>query len=117
MTTLGTKVRNTETGKHGVVVDDIMNCCSSDETPVVYEGETGFLGTDTNNLEDLGPENAQADLHKCGAGKGADCCIFLTGNADGPHCERFSSFRNHLIFKTMRAKRHPAEPWPECMNQ
>jgi len=33
-----------------------------DETPVVYEGSTSFLGTPTDDLEDLGPENADGQV-------------------------------------------------------
>lgn len=114
---LGTKVKNMETGQIGVAVRDLYGCCTTDEVPVVYEGELGFLGTDHVLLENLGPENAIADLQKCGAGKGADCCIFLTAGAGGACCERFSSLRDSLICKDMTAKRQPTELWPDCMNQ
>lgn len=61
------------------------------------------------------------DFKKCGGGKGADCCIFLTVGEDGFCCERFSSLRGLLISKipTMTAKRNPPVEisYPECMNQ
>ena len=61
-------------------------------------------------------EKAQADPKKCGAGKGVDCCIFMTVGANGFECERFSALRNTLIFKKeqMVAKREPTELYPGC---
>ena len=111
----GALVRHKPTGKEGVVVDDTWSCCSPDETPVVFWGVTSFLGTPTDELEEIGEYDATPDMHKCGAGRGADCCIFLTMGPGGPCCERFSSMRNTLIFKKMSAKRDPPEPFPECM--
>lgn len=114
-----TIVRNKGTGKKGVAVDDLpgmMRCCSEQETPVVYEGETFSSGTDTVLLEVIGPEGAVADLEKCGGGKGAECCIFLALGAKGASCERFGSLRWNIIFREgqMGAKRHPAELFPDC---
>lgn len=110
-----TRVRRKSDGQLGVVVNDNFDCCLPTEVPVVYDGSTAFLGTDRANLEDLGPENANADLHRCGAGKGAECCRFLTVGAEGACCERFSPFRDSLIFKDMNAQRNPSEPYPKCM--
>ena len=110
-----TKVRHVPSGRIGVVCPDLVNCCTPEETPVVYEGETGFLGTETVELEILGPENAVPDPQRCGAGQGENCCIFLTCGPNGFCCERFSSLRYDLIFKTMSAKRQPVEMYPGCM--
>lgn len=105
-------------GRAGVTVDDLpgmLSCCSDDETPVVYDGSTGFQGTLTSTLEVIGEENAVADPVKCGAGRGAECCIFLVVGPKGFECERFGSLRNVLIFKDgMNAKRHPEKLFPFC---
>ncbi len=111
-----TRVRRKSNGQLGVVVNDNFNCCSPTEVPVVYDDTTSFLGTDRADLEDLGPENAVADFHRCGAGKEAECCRFLTAGVEGACCERFSSLRDSLIFKEdMNAQRNPSEPYPKCM--
>lgn len=112
---LGTIVETSE-GLRGVVVGDMMNCCSEDETPVVFYGATGFEGTPTDMLREVGPENAVADLEKCGARQGAKCCRFLTVGAKGPRCERHSTLRYSLIFKEMNAKRHPVKAFPLCQD-
>ena len=112
-------VKHKETGAQGVAVSDFMNCCSDTETPVVWNGEKAFEGTDTGLLEDLGAENAIPDPVKCGAGKGADCCIFLVAGPKGFECARYQSLRYSLIFRkdSMNAKREPVEAYPACMNQ
>lgn len=110
-----TRVRRKSDGRLGVVVNDNFDCCLITEVPVVYDGSTSFLGTDHTDLEDLGPENAIADLLRCGAGKGTECCIFLTVGVEGACCKRFSSLRDTLIVKDMNAQRNPPEPYPECM--
>lgn len=114
---LQTIVKHTPTHRIGVVCPDMMGCCSDDETPVVYSGVTHFEDTATSELEIIGPENAIADPKKCGAGKGAACCIFLTCGPEGFCCERFSSLRHTLMFKDMSAKRNPAEMFPRCQLQ
>ncbi|MFH1713774.1 MAG: hypothetical protein ABH876_01175 [Patescibacteria group bacterium] len=113
-----TLVRNKKTGQKGVTVDDtpgMLSCCSDEETPVVYEGTTTFSGTLTRNLEVIGPENAIANLEKCGAGT-ENCCLFLTVGSKGPECERFSQLRFDLIMRkeTMKARREPTELYPKC---
>ena len=114
---LGTIVENKLTAQQGVVVRDTWNCCLPTEVPVVYFGTNTFLGTEINDLEEVGVYDVKPDLHKCGAGKDDDCCIFLTAGPKGPCCERFSSLRDTLIMKKMNAKRNPIEAYPECMNQ
>lgn len=112
----GTRVKNTETGKFGRIVADVYGCCDDTEEAVVYDGVSAFLGTDREILELVPEEVSQTpDMEKCGAGKGEECCIFLTVGGDGPCCERFTSMRDALIFKDMNAKRNPKEPYPECM--
>lgn len=111
-------VRNKQTGKTGVTVDDapgMLSCCSNEETPVVYEGYTAFMGTPTDILEVMGSENAKADLKKCGAGT-ENCCIFLTVGRSGPECERFGQLRFDIIMRkeSMNAKREPTKLYPKC---
>lgn len=104
-------------GRRGVTVPDMpgmMSCCSPEETPVVWSGEKSFFGMLTSRLSIVGPEDAKADLKKCGAGQGTECCIFLTMGSKGPCCERHSDMRTSLIFKTMNAKREPIETYPDC---
>jgi len=113
------RVRNTKTGSLGVTVDDLaglLSCCDPGETPVVFDGQGGFTGIQTEDLEVLGPENAIADLQRCGAGKGADCCIFLASGPEGVSCQRFGELRYDIIFRKekMNAKREPTEPFPGC---
>jgi len=91
-----------------------MDCNGPDEVSVVYDNSTTAIGTDWQTLEVIGPENAVADPKKCGAGRGEDCCIFLTGGSNGFICERFGSLRWSLIFRTMNAKREPSELYPRC---
>jgi hypothetical protein len=47
----GTPVRNKKTGQIGVVDSDIWHVCTSDETPVIYDGKTHYTGTITQDLE------------------------------------------------------------------
>ena len=112
----GTLVRNTDTGIIGVVVDDSFGCCSKEEVPVVYEGVTYSSGTPLENLEDLGPENARADLKKCGAGQEEKCCIFLAIGKNGVECQRFGSLRISIILRkeSTTAKREPTQLFPNC---
>ncbi len=111
----GTKVKNTGTGELGHVIDDDFGCCDDTEILVVYDGTSHGMGTDKKLLEPFRGLTPNPDMEKCGAGQGADCCIFLTVGAKGPCCERFTSMRNTLLFRTMNAKRDPKESWPECM--
>jgi len=110
-----TLVKNKE-GITGVVVDDPFGCRGSGEVPVVYEGTTHFKGTNFEDLEIIGPENAIADLKKCGAGLGKDTCIFLIIGSKGPECQRFGELRYDLITRksSMIANREPTELYPKC---
>lgn len=112
-----TLVKNTGSGKIGVVCPDMsgmMNCNGPEEVGVVYEGSTTSSGTDWRDLEIIGPENAVADLDKCGGGQGEKACIFMVVGGDGIRCERFGNLRWSLIFSKMNAKRNPAELFPKC---
>lgn len=96
-----------------------MACCTPNETPVVWDGEGGFSGTQTDLLTVIGPENAIGDPKKCGAGRGEECCIFLTCGPDGFCCDRFGDLRYSIIFKASRftAKREPTAMFPQCQIQ
>ena len=111
----GTRVKNRVDGQMGYVIVDSFRCCSDEEDLVVYDGSKIGFGTDKKILEEVEWIMPIPDLFKCGGGKKEDCCIFLTLSGDGPCCERFTSLRDSLIFKTMSAKRNPVEPYPECM--
>jgi len=103
-------------GLMGVVINDSFGCCSSNEVPVVYEGSSTFCGTDIRELKIIGPENAQADMKKCGAGEGEECCIFMSIGPEGPMCERFGGLRFTLMARrnSMNAKREPTQLFPNC---
>ena len=110
-------VKNKETGFIGVTCQDILgpfSCNLPDEISVVYDGTAIALGTDYRLLEILSPENAVADINKCGGGKNEEACIFLVIGHDGAKCQRFGDLRWNLILRTMRAKRHPEKLLPKC---
>ena len=109
------RVRSKETGEMGFVINDSFGCCSPNEDLVVYDGTNTGWGTDQRLLEVVEFEKPIPDPVKCGAGKGAECCIFITAGPTGFECERFTGLRDSLIFKTMRAERDPKEPYPLCM--
>lgn len=63
---------------------------------------------------------AIADFHKCGAGRGAECCAYLVGGGEGAECGREQpGIASHVVRRvaedSMRAQRLPKELWPECM--
>ena len=112
------KIRNTENGKEGFVIDDSFGCCSFEESLVVYDETNTGLRTNRNLLKEIPFIVPIPDPMKCGVSKGKNCCIFLIVKAlDGFCCERFTSLRDTLIFTPMNAKKNPIEPYPECMNQ
>ena len=109
-------VREKKSGKLGVVICDEFGLCEDGEVLVVYEGATYGLATSLEELEVVGPENAAADLKKCGHGEGALCCIYLAF-VDGEFvCQRFGKLRTSIMFMAgkMRAKREPVEFYPKC---
>lgn len=59
---------------------------------------------------------AIADFDRCGGGRGAECCIWLTVGRDGYCCERFGPLHTMIIgrSKTWSAKRKPVQPFPDC---
>lgn len=111
-----TVVQHSSTDRKGVVVTDSFGVCGDLEVPVVFEGENVFLGMSISELKIIGPENAKATLEKCGAGKGAACCIFLIMGANGPECVRFGGLRWQIISRKefMNAQREPTELYPNC---
>ena len=112
-----TVVRRKDTGETGTICpsfNGVLNCNGPNEVSVVYSGLPVAIGTDRELLEVLGPENAIADLARCGAGRGKDACIFLVAGSDGPSCERFGPMRLDLIFRTMSAERNPEQLFPDC---
>jgi hypothetical protein len=115
---IGTVVEHKGDGTRGVVVSNFLGSCTDEEIPVVWEGTNYFSGTDPNELTVIGPENAVADKDKCGSGEGEKACIFLVySSSKGFECQRFGLLRNDLIFRNMRAKRHPVEMFPNCQLQ
>ncbi len=112
---IGTRVRNKQTNKFGHIIADQFGCCGETEELVVYDDSSFGLGTDRELLIKASGASHVPDMQKCGAGKGKECCIFLTVGVDGPCCERFTPLRNALIFKKMTAERDPEEPYPKCM--
>jgi hypothetical protein len=104
-------------GRRGVSVSHFDNDVHlADETPVVFEGLVSPLVVETKCLTRLAPENAVADLFKCGGGEGERCCIFLTVGPMGPQCARRGSLRATLLAKRMRAKRRPVKIFPACQD-
>lgn len=109
-------------GHFGVTCPDLhppMDVCSPEQTPVVWEhGEVdlGMRGELTDTLRVVGPERAIPVLECCGAGRGADCCIFLTAGPTGLSCERFGGLRWRLLFQksSMSAQREPLAFYPHC---
>lgn len=58
------------------------------------------------------------DPVKCGAGQGAECCVFLAADRNGFCCERYGQFHDLLVTRTdMSAKRKPVKPYPECQEE
>lgn len=119
-------------GKRGVTVPDFMGCCAGWETPVVwllpvelrgqpseaYAPGKSFVGEPTQKLTVIGPEKAEADPAKCGAGT-TECCIYLTVGAGGFACERFSDLRYTIMFRKekMNAQYDPVVPYPRCQSE
>lgn len=109
-----TLVKRKSDGKLGVIVPDSFGCCD-EGVAVVFDGNSYYQETMPDNLEVIGHENAIADFKKCGGGLGEQCCIFLTADATGFTCDRFSSLRASIIFKDdMVSKRYPVEMYPNC---
>ena len=61
-------------------------------------------------------DEAVVDFKRCGAGKGADCCIFLIAGRNGFECARDGSLYFTLVSRKtqMTAQREPTEPFPAC---
>ena len=99
-------------------------CIQDTGTAVCEEPGGPFVEIPTNALKDEGEmPKAVPDPASCGAGRGAECCIFLAlgGGREGKFsrftCERYGSLHGFLLGRVpkMNAKRIPKEPWPDCM--
>lgn len=113
----GTVVKNLTSGEIGVVAQDIMNCCSSTEEPVVYDGSDAFIGTERGNLEAVGIyDSGIEDPKRCGLGLGKFACKYLGISSGGPTCLRFSTLRNMVIFSNMEAQGSPTHLFPRCQD-
>lgn len=109
------KVKRKSDGREGVIKVDGMGLTTPDEVMVVYHGDLDYTLKLVEDLEDLGSVDIQPDLRKCGAGKGAECCRWLTVGPEGPDCERYSEAREYLRGRNdMVASRLPTEPYPDC---
>jgi hypothetical protein len=114
------RVQHKETQRWGVTVPDMqgMLCDLPGTVVVAWDGEEGANGdVDPRELVDHGPEKALPDIKRCGAGRGAECCAFLTLTGAREECQRHTSLRWAILFrvKDMNAKRTPTEPYPACM--
>jgi len=109
-----TVVREKKTGELGVVIKDNFNLCSAGEIIVVFQGHSYGETTAIEELEVVGPENAQANFRQCGAGMGEKCCKFFVVVDGSPVCQRFGALRDSLIEIEMTSKRMPSEPYPKC---
>ena len=116
MIAIQTVVVNKANGKRGVAVHDPFGCCSPEETMVFTEGDNHDIGILTEDLDVIGPENAEATAAGCIRRGGADACIFGAVGPKGLECHRFSGLRTTLIFKSrsMHAKRNPKLLYPKC---
>lgn len=118
MIQIGTLVENTE-GKRGVVAPENPPYVTTDfpgNVLVGWEGSTSLREEEVADLTVIGPENAAADLEKCGAGT-SRACIFLAAGEDGITCQRFNRLRMPLIMATMKATRHPKAMFPACQDE
>lgn len=62
-------------------------------------------------------EPVEPDPRRCGAGKGAACCAFLTAAPEGLQCARHGPLHYTIIDRipSMNAKRNPEQSYPNCM--
>ena len=66
-------------------------------------------------------EPVEPDFHRCGGGRGSECCIFMTAGSDGLECERNGPAHGFIIktatnpVNEWTSKRQPTEPYPSCM--
>jgi hypothetical protein len=110
-------VRNLVDGRTGVTVPDHWRDCKPSESVVHWHGESvveaGVLDSD---LELVGPESPVANAAACGAGRGRDCCIFLTVGIHGLECDRHTTLRADILIRKpgMSAQRQPDEAFPAC---
>lgn len=115
-----TVVRHRQNGQVGMVSVDLsgfMSVAQPGQVPVRFEGQEWLEAVDAGQLQVVEQVQVQPDLARCGAGQGAQCCIFLTGGPDGPSCERNGSMHMALQVRrhNMTARRLPTQVWPKCM--
>jgi len=101
----GTMVRNKDNGKIGVVVFDSFGCCSSNEIPVEWDGQTGVEGTDWRILEILEVIKPKVNFKKC------KDCIFYNGR-----CLRYTPGRIAMLYNENKGKRIPKRIYPHCQS-
>ncbi|MHB1865421.1 MAG: hypothetical protein ACYCPS_04675 [Candidatus Saccharimonadales bacterium] len=112
---LGTIVKNNGNGLIGVVAQDLMSCCTSEEEPIVYDGLDTSIGTDREQLEVIGKYDAPiSDPRKCGYAAGVFCCRYLSCTPDGWACQRFSELRTSINMTDTNAQGNPQRLFPDC---
>lgn len=111
---IGTIVSNKKTGKTGVVVENLWDCCEGNEVPVVYDETDYFAGTIKENLERIGKYDNNCADEKCGLGAGEQTCRYLGMAAGRLICQRFSDSRYPIIFSETEAQGSPRGLYPKC---
>lgn len=105
----------------GTICPDLpgwLGIAAPGEVLVHFDNEEGVEGIHRSQLQGYCMERPSPDPVRCGAGRGADCCIFLTAGPKGFECQRHQSLRWTLIFKEdMAAQREPRSPYPSCMDE
>ena len=116
-----TKLGQKGDGERGVVAQSPLAIYFPGEVAVLWED--GFDQEvssfyDPAELTSVGREEPVADLKRCGSGRGAECCIFLTMEGEGPTCQRFLSLHAMLLERAkkgeMGSRRIPKELFPNC---
>lgn len=87
------------------------------ETTVRFDGNTHATHVPVDALEVIDTVDPIPEPERCGAGGGAECCIFLTAARDGFKCMRNTDMHLQLAFnrRKMAAQRLPTEIYPSCM--
>jgi hypothetical protein len=117
-------VEEINTGRKAMTMPTISMLLSDgdSDTSIVFDGRSGSatlncFADGAKQFKIVGPDPAVADLQKCGAGKGADCCKFLVAGVNGVECARFGTMHYDLVFRTMNAKREPTKFYPACQTE
>lgn len=108
-----------KSGKIGVICHDLpgyLRCGLPGDTTIQFEGDSHVTELPPIEFETIGKESAVPNLKGCGAGRGAECCIFLVVNGPKLECQRHGPMRFDLLFKSrMVSDRRPVELYPDCM--